>query len=109
MIDWSQVAELREGVGEDGFEEVVEIFFTEVEERLLSLQADLPNKQLEELLHFLKGSALNLGLSEFAGLCREGEKAAACGDGASIDLMAIHEAFDRGKAAFEEGLPRLAA
>jgi HPt (histidine-containing phosphotransfer) domain-containing protein len=37
---------------------------------------------VEGQLHFLKGSALNLGLSDLAAICQEGERKAAAGQGA---------------------------
>ena len=43
-------------------------------------------------LHFMKGSALNIGLEEVAGLCRAAEGAARQG-GAEIDLRAIQTAM----------------
>lgn len=72
MIDWLRMSELREEIGQDGFDEVVDVFLEEAEEvvdRLL--KAQVPT---HEDLHFLKGSALNLGFVSVAQLCQEGER-----------------------------------
>ena len=65
MIDWPRVTELREEVGAEDFGEVVEIFLEEVEEVIGKLEGG-DRGQLEQDLHFLKGSALNLGFDEFS-------------------------------------------
>ena len=70
MIDWDRVDELRHEVGEEDFEEVADMFFEEVEEVLATLGN---TDTLARDLHYLKGSALNLGFTQLATLCREGE------------------------------------
>lgn len=72
MIDWERVAELQEEVGTEDFYEVVELFFEEVEEALDRLVTQ--NVATAESLHFLKGSALNLGFEELAALCKVAEQ-----------------------------------
>ena len=37
MIDWTKVAELRDEVGAQGFDEVIDLFLDEVEEALVLL------------------------------------------------------------------------
>ena len=73
MINWARVVELREEIGAEDFDEVVELFLCEVEERVEHLDSEEPLSEIEEDLHFLKGSALNLGFTSFANLCHEGE------------------------------------
>ena len=77
MIDWDRVAELRDEIGEEDFAEVAELFLEEADEVVARISAldDLDSRQAA--LHFLKGSALNLGFSDLAQLCQRGEKAAA--------------------------------
>lgn len=102
MIDWPRVRELKEEIGPDGFDEVIEIFLEEVEEvidRLKSGQRD----QLEQDLHFLKGSALNLGFADFSTLCQDGEKRSADGQAATVDVPQILASYDTSKTAFLEG------
>ena len=73
MIDWTRIDELRSEIGEDGFDEVVEIFLDEVAETLAELD-DLPKgAERAARLHFLKGSALNLGFTRVADLCKAAE------------------------------------
>ena len=81
MIDWPRVRELKDEVGEDGFEEVIELFLEEVEEVIEKLGTN-DRSQLEQDLHFLKGSALNLGFETFSNLCLEGERMSANGQAA---------------------------
>ncbi|KIC10272.1 histidine kinase [Leisingera sp. ANG-M1] len=103
MIDWPRVTELREEVGAEDFEEVVEIFLEEVEEVIGKLQGG-GSSQLEQDLHFLKGSALNLGFEEFSALCLDGERRSAQGDAESVDVAAIISKFHDSKSAFLTGL-----
>ena len=72
MINWERVAELQEEVGAEDFEEVMEIFLEEVEEALERLESQ--HSGTTETLHFLKGSALNLGFEKLALLCKEAEQ-----------------------------------
>lgn len=103
MIDWPRVTELREEVGAEDFEEVVEIFLEEVEEVIGKLQ-DGDRSQLEQDLHFLKGSALNLGFSDFSELCLDGERKSAQGGADDVDLPAIITKFQASKSAFLTGM-----
>ncbi len=66
MIDWTRVSELRDEIGAEDFGEIVEIFLEEVEEEISALRDGVENEALEAKLHFLKGSALNLGFADFA-------------------------------------------
>ena len=79
MIDWKRVNELRDEVGPDDFDEVIDIFLDEVE-TTLSAMADLPSDaDIGPSLHFLKGSALNIGFQALADICGAGERIAAAG------------------------------
>ncbi len=104
MILWSRVNELREEVGSDDFQEVIDLFIDEVEEVIDRLRADTDRSQLEQDLHFLKGSALNLGFATFSDLCQTGERQSAEGKADSVDLAAIIDGYDQSKAAFLAGL-----
>ena len=55
-------------------------------------------KSLEADLHFLKGAALNLGFSEFAALCQDGERRAALGEG-GLDITAVKDCYALSKTA----------
>lgn len=107
MIDWDRVANLRAEIGAADFAEVVEMFLEEADEVVKRLNAGKPDPTLEAELHFLKGSALNLGFQELAGLCHQGEKAAA--SGAGVDLRQVTGSYAGSRAAFEAGLRRIEA
>ena len=92
MIDWDRVQELKDEVGEEDFAEVLELFFTELDETLNGL-GDLSGTPLAEALHFVKGSALNIGLSELGRLCLDAETMLAKADATQIDIATIREAF----------------
>lgn len=93
MIDWKRVDELREEIGADGFAEVADMFLEEADQAVQRLVAGLPADQVEGQLHFLKGSALNLGLSDLAAICQEGERKAASGLGAKVDLGQVAQTY----------------
>ena len=103
MIDWDRIAELLEEVGEDGFDEVLGMFFEEVEEAL----AALPGANAAEMkggLHFLKGAALNIGMNDVSALCKAAEQTAKSGDIADIDIGAIRAALQASQSELREML-----
>ncbi|KIC40387.1 histidine kinase [Ruegeria sp. ANG-R] len=104
MIKWSRVRQLRDEVGADEFDEVVEIFLDEVQEVIVRLRNDTARTEIEQNLHFLKGSALSLGFDSFSKLCQDGERRAAAGESAAVDLPAIFSAYSESKALFQTGL-----
>nr|WP_071973484.1 Hpt domain-containing protein [Sulfitobacter alexandrii] len=79
MIDWQQVRGLRDEVGEDDFIEIVTLFVEEVEALIVRLRQAGCCQAVEQDLHSLKGSALNLGFSALSALCQRGEASAARG------------------------------
>lgn len=79
MIDWDRVAQLREEVGPEAFGEVVELFLDEVDEVTGRLQRAADPDRLRDDLHFLKGSALNLGFRDLGAMCHEAERLAVAG------------------------------
>ena len=104
MIDWTRVRTLRDEVGAEDFGDVVEIFIEEVSEMVERLRTTPQVETLGEDLHALKGSALNLGFTEFSALCQIGETLASTGRADEIDLPPILSSYDRSSAAFLEGL-----
>ena len=104
MIDWNRVADLRAEVGEEDFEMIVGIFHDEVEEVIARLRQALDLGRLEEDLHFLRGSALNLGFRALGRLCNEGERLAAEGRVAAFDLAELFRVYDQSWVAFRRGL-----
>ncbi|MEQ8292319.1 MAG: Hpt domain-containing protein [Roseovarius sp.] len=109
MIDWNRVSELREEVGEDNFDEVIDLFLFEVEDELARLRHCRDAETLAARLHFLKGSALNLGFAAFSDLCQAGETAAGKSAEPETDTDAILTCYDQSKQAFVRGLHRFAA
>lgn len=106
MIDWARVAELRDEIGAEDFADVVLLFLEETDEVVAKLPGCTEAPALEAALHFLKGSALNLGFHTLAQLCQDGERLATTGSTA-IDRAAVAEAYDASKAAFDAGLETL--
>ena len=106
MIDWERVADLRAEVGEEDFAEVVELFLEEVEEVVARLRAAPNPARFEDDLHFLKGSALNLGFRSFSGLCQTGEKQAATGQAAAVNIVQVLASYEASKQEFLNGLPQ---
>lgn len=104
MIDWNRVRELREEIGVDAFEEVLDLFLEEAETALAVLRTATTEDDLEAQLHFLKGSALNLGFDSLAALCAEGELLSHAGARDRVDLGEIVSRFDASKAAFLAGI-----
>ncbi|PWE30041.1 histidine kinase [Maritimibacter sp. 55A14] len=107
MIDWQRVDELRNDVGAEDFAEVIEIFLEEVEAVMSDIRPGAAPDRLGEQLHFLKGSALNLGFRGFAELCAEDERRAAAGG--AVDLAGIEQIYDASRAAFLSGTGARAA
>lgn len=97
MIDWGKVRELRDEVGAEDLQEVVDLFLEEVEGTIGELAH---GPELEAQMHFIKGAALNLGFSDLADACYKGEKAAAEGDGDSVDLDEVKSTFSASKSLF---------
>ncbi|MGI1662158.1 Hpt domain-containing protein [Palleronia sp. KMU-117] len=101
MINWDRVNELRHEVGDDDFAEVVTIFLDEVESVMHRMRGATSLESYREDLHFLKGSALNLGFRALGALCHEGQ-APTGGDPAALaaHLAEVLRIYDRSKAEF---------
>lgn len=92
MLNATRIDELKQEVGEDDFAEVVSIFCEEVEDVL----AELPTTSagaMGEKLHFLKGSALNIGMDDVAELCRREEEHLRLSPAAVADIASIKAAY----------------
>lgn len=100
MIDWARVEELRNEIGTDDFAEVVSLFLEEADEVVARLQNGLDESEVEPALHFLKGSALNLGFRALAQLCQKGEQHANSGNTRDINLGTVAKSYEQSKAAF---------
>lgn len=100
MIDWAQVKSLRDDVGSDEFQEIIELFLEEVEEVITKLRDHPDITTLESDMHFLKGSALNLGFSSFSQMCLHGEKMSANGNAIDVNIPELLTCFDTSKSTF---------
>ncbi len=106
MIDWKRVEELREEIGEEDFAEVAGMFLEEADQTIGAMGHGLAADEVGDQLHFLKGSALNLGLSDLAAVCQDGERRAAAGEGAQVDLSRIAAIYHASRAALMNGLAK---
>jgi HPt (histidine-containing phosphotransfer) domain-containing protein len=104
MIDWARVNSLRNEIGEDSFDEVVELFLDEVETVISRLRSHPDPATYEQDLHFLKGSAWNLGFADFGAVCQDGERLAAHGDAGAIDIGAVVESYVQSRKSFMAGI-----
>ena len=102
MIDWDRVRELRAEVGEDAFDEVVELFLDEVDESVESLT---PDCDIAATLHFIKGSAANLGFNEFCAACAEAEQIPTD----QVNLAEVRATYHASRTVFLNGLTDLQA
>lgn len=97
LIDTCRLAELRDEIGAGELGEVVAIFLDETDQVVARLRTGRAADPAADL-HFLKGSALNLGLAAFAGFCHEGEQRAGA-DGKELASLyqaskqALHKAL----------------
>jgi histidine phosphotransfer protein HptB len=102
MINWDRVSELRNEIGEDDFAEVVTKFLEETDEVIARLPDCKDPDSAERALHFLKGSALNLGFSDLAHLCQDGETRAAAGE-AVLAMERVILCYHASRVAFDSG------
>lgn len=109
LVDWSRIAQLREEIGTEDFDEVAALFLEEAGEAVDRLRSAQPPGDLSDNLHFLKGCALNFGFAPLARLCDEGEKMAADGRAEAVDVAAIIALFERSRAQFLGGSGQPAA
>jgi histidine phosphotransfer protein HptB len=108
VIDWSRVQELKLEIGPDDFEEVVSLFLEEADQTVGSLTSLTEAVSMQHSLHFLKGSALNLGFTELAHLCQEEERRAASGN-TDIAMDAVATVYQRSRVEFLTGTKIMAA
>lgn len=100
MIDWVRVETLRQEIGATDFAEVVALFLEETDEVAARMTA---GPGLRADLHFLKGSALNLGFRALALRCGQGEDALRDADG-SVDPAPIVALYYATRTAFVQAL-----
>lgn len=104
MIDWTRIAQLRRDIGEDDFDEVIEIFVDEVEGIIDGLRDAVSPEQIADDLHSLKGSASNLGFTAVAQICSTGAARAQSLDQGGFDLAELLQTYELSKACFLDGI-----
>lgn len=72
MIDQNRLSELRNDIGDDSIAEIIQLFCDEIEQAFAQLDSTDRNTAAEAL-HFIKGSALNIGLVQVGQLCERAE------------------------------------
>lgn len=104
MIDWVRVSALREEVGPEDFDEVVELFLEEVDSEITGLDSNATPDALGARLHFLKGSALSLGFRKFSDLCQSGEVSISDGSSSVLNVSEIMECYQASRRIFLDEL-----
>ena len=108
MIDWTRVLTLHDEVGADEFRPLVELFLDEIEGVMMSIDAADPPR-FEEKLHFLKGSAWNMGLRALGALCELWETLVIRGGGDSLDVGQLFDCYGQSKQLLMRDMDRLLA
>lgn len=96
MIKWQRINELVDEVGSENFDEVIDLFIEEVEGALNDLNST-DVELLRRQMHFLKGSALNLGFQAMANLCQLTESDVGLEAIAADRISEVRDLFERSK------------
>ncbi|MDT0681499.1 Hpt domain-containing protein [Roseicyclus sp. F158] len=104
MINWKRISDLRRDVGQDLFDRLLPDIFADLDTRAFRLET-APDEDLAFAFHAMKGSALNLGLTEVIELSTAGERDAyeQCSS-ARRHVMPCLAALDTARQALREGL-----
>ena len=103
MLDWDRISELKSEVGEDAFDEVLELFLEEVDEVIGKLSPRTGDTDFAEAMHFLRGSAANLGFQSMAELCLANERLALSDGAQTVDIAALVTCYDASRDALRTG------
>lgn len=95
LVNPARVEALCQEIGEDGFPEVLEMFLSESAQVVARLQGATDPVAIAADLHFLKGSALTMGLDDLAAYCLQAEQ------GGGHDPAVLADLFARSRAALE--------
>ncbi|MFK5998041.1 MAG: Hpt domain-containing protein [Rhodobacterales bacterium] len=105
MIDWQQARQLQDDVGKDEMAEVVELFLSEVDEAMETLQANyagMPVNERSAAFHFLKGCAANLGFKSFGDHCAEAEAVTKSGGTPDFTISELAGIYTDSKQVFSD-------
>lgn len=101
-MDWTRIDELREEVGDEALEEILEVFISEIDDFLDTLKGRDDNTSLAGDLHFLRGAALNIGFKSLAEACQAGESLIKSGRRDEVDISGIFTKYDECRANLAE-------
>lgn len=108
IIDRFRLLELRDEIGGEVLSDVMLLFQDEADDMVAGLiSGRFAPSEIADRLHFLKGSAINLGLCALASLCQEGERRAFTGEPQPVDGARLRQIYDASKDAFQQALRSL--
>lgn len=106
MIDWKRVTSMREEVGEHEFRPLVELFLDEIEDAIMGV-APSDRVALRHALHFMKGCALNMGLTGFCLVCDGWERALTDEHATFPHIDALKDSYSASKQVLMRDLDRM--
>lgn len=96
LVNPARVQALCQEIGEDAFPEVLEMFLSETAQVVARLRGMTDPAAIAADMHFLKGSALTMGMDDLATYCMGVEQ------GAPFDPARLEDLFARSRAALAE-------
>lgn len=101
LTDWQRINDLAAEIGADAVVEVVVMFLEETDAVMARIATATPTT---DDYHFLKGSALNLGLTDLATLCQLGEQETRAGQMNRATQDAVVALYPASKDALIDGI-----
>lgn len=98
MIDTTRLDQLADEIGRESLAEIVDVFMSEMDETVEKLPEVDSAQAYAAQLHFLKGSALNLGLTAIAVACDEERGAIMTGAERSQNVTQIKALYEKSRA-----------
>lgn len=92
MVDWNRVESLRDEIGEEDFLAILSVFLEKTDSVMATINTKMPAAEMVRTLHFLKGSAVNIGLASFAKACQQAEREVVR-SGAASSLEALRKIY----------------
>lgn len=103
MIDWGRVAAVRHEVGEVEFLPIIELFLDEIEGAIMAIAVG-DAASLRRSLQFMKGCALNIGLTALCQTCDAWETMVIEGRGSALQIDSLMESYALSKQALMRDL-----
>ena len=95
LVNPARVQALCQEIGEDGFPDVLEMFISESAQVVARLRDMTDPVAIAADMHFLKGSALTMGMDDLAAYCMGVEQ------GGAFDPDMLEDLFTRSRAALD--------